>query len=55
MKIPRMIWDEVFFTLRVSFDVLVIINKVLAGSINLIETHLDMVVEVLEIQSSVYF
>ena len=30
MKIPRMIWDEVFFTLRVSFDVLIIINKVLA-------------------------
>ena len=60
MEIPRigrviMIWDEVFFKVRVSFDGLVIRNKVFSESIHLIDIHLDVFVEVLEVQSSVYF
>ena len=50
-----MIWDEVFFKLRVSFDGLLRIKKVLSEYIHRIETHLDVVVEVLEVQSSVTF
>ena len=49
------IWDEVFFKLRVSFDGLVIRKEVLSKSSHLIETHLDVVKEVLEIQISVSF
>ena len=49
------IWDEVFFKLRVSFDELVSSKKVLSESSHRIETHLDVVVEVLEVQSSVSF
>ena len=50
-----MIWDEVFFKLRVSFDGLLRIKKVLSEYSHRIETHLDVVVEVLEVQSSVTF
>ena len=46
------IWDEVFFKLRVSFDGLVIRKKVLSESSHRIETNLDVVVEVLEVQNS---
>ena len=49
------IWDEVFFKLRLSFDELVIRKEVFSESIHRIETHLDVVKEVLEIQSSVAF
>ena len=49
------IWDEVFFNLIVSFDGLVIRKEVLLESIHRIETHIDVVKEVLEIQSSVSF
>ena len=49
------IWDEVFFKLRVSFDELLSSKKVLSESSHRIETHLDVVVEVLEVQSSVSF
>ena len=49
------IWDEAFFKLRVSFDVLVTIKEVFSESSHLIEAHLDVVVEVLEIHSSVSF
>ena len=49
------IWDEVFFKLRVSFDGLVIRKEVFSESIHRIETHLDVVKEVLEIHSSVSF
>ena len=49
------IWDEVFFKLRVSFDGLVIKKEVLSESSHRIETHIDVVKEVIEIQSSVYF
>ena len=49
------IWDEVLFKLRVSFDGLVIRKEVFSESSHRIETHLDLVKEVLEIQSSVYF
>ena len=60
LNIPRIvraitIWDEVFFKLRVSFNGLVSRKKVLSESIHRIETHLDVVVEVLEVQSSVAF
>ena len=50
-----MIWDEVFCKLRVYFDGLVTMKEVFSESSHRIETHLDVVVEVLEIQSSVSF
>ena len=49
------IWDEVLFKLRVSFDVMVISKKVLLESSNLIETYINVVVEVIKAQSSVSF
>ena len=49
------IWDEVFFKIKVSFDRLVTRKEVFSESSNLIETHIDVVVEVLEVQSSVSF
>ena len=49
------IWDEVFYKLRVSFNGLVTRKEVLSESSHRIETHLDVVKEVLEIQSSVSF
>ena len=49
------IWDKVFCKLRVSFDGLVSSNKVLSESSHHIESHLDVVVEVLEVHSIVYF
>ena len=51
----RAIWDGVFFKLRVSFSGMVSMKKVLLESIQCIETHLDVVVEVLEVQSGVSF
>ena len=57
LRIGRVItiWDEVLFTLRVSFDGMVSSKKVLSEFSHRIETHLDVVVEVLEVQSSVSF
>ena len=60
MGIPRIvrvitICDEVFFKLRVYFDGLEIRKKVLTESSNCIEKHLDVVVEVLEVQRSIAF
>ena len=49
------IWDEVFLKLRVSFDGLLTRKEVLSESSNLIEAHLDVVVEVLDIQSILSF
>ena len=49
------IWDKVLFKLIVSFDGLVIGKEVLSDSSHRIETHLEVVIEVLEIQSSVSF
>ena len=49
------IWYEVFFKLRVSFDGLVTRNEVFSESIHRIEALLDVVVEILEIQSSFSF
>ena len=49
------IWDKVFFKLSVSCDVLVIRKKVYSESSHRIERHLDVVIEVLEVQSSVSF
>ena len=49
------IWDKVFFKLRVSVDGQVIRKKVYLESSHRIERHLDVVIEVLEIQSSVSF
>ena len=51
----RSIKDKVFFKLRVPFDGLVMRKKVLSGSSHRIETHLDVVVEVLDIQNSFAF
>ena len=60
LNIPRIgrmitIWDEVLFKLRVSFDGLVTRKKVFSNSIHRIETHLDVVVEVIEVQRSASF
>ena len=60
MEIPGVgrviaIWDKLFFKIRVYFDGLVIRKEVLSESSHRIETHLDVVKEVLEIQSSVSF
>ena len=60
MEIPEIgrviaIWDEVFFKLRVSFDVLVIRKEVLLDFILRIETYPDVVVEFIELQRSVTF
>ena len=49
----REIWDKVFFKLRVYFDGLVSRKKVLLDYIQLIETHLDVVVEVIKVHMSV--
>ena len=49
------ILDEVLFKLRVSFDGMVSRKKFFSESIRHIETHLDVVVEVLEFHSSVSF
>ena len=49
------IWDKLFFKLRVSFYVLVIRKDVFSESSHRIETHIDVVKEVLHIQSSVSF
>ena len=49
------IWDEVFCKLRLSFGVLVTRKKVFLESSHLIYTHIDVVVKVIEICSSVSF
>ena len=49
------IWDEVFLKLKVSFDILASRKKVLLKSIHRIYTHIDVVVEVFEVHSSVKF
>ena len=60
LNIPRIlrvitIWDEVLFKLGVSFDRLVIRNKVFSDSIHRIDTHIDVVIKVPEVHSSVIF
>ena len=60
MNIPgigRMItiWDEVLFKLRVSLDGMVTRKEVFLESSHRIESHLDVVVEVVDIQRSVSF
>ena len=47
------IWEEVFLKIRVSFYGLVSRKKVLLESSHHIEIHLDVIVEVLELQSSI--
>ena len=49
------IWDKAFFKLIVLVDGQVIRKKVFSESIHHIERHIDVVIEVLEIQSSVSF
>ena len=49
------IWDKLFIKLRVSFDGLVTRKEVFSGSSHHIEAHLYVVIEVLDIQSSVSF
>ena len=49
------LWDELFFKPRVSFDGLVTRKDVFSESSHRIEAHIDVLVEVLEIQISVYF
>ena len=47
------IWDEVLLKIIVYFDGLVTSKEVFSESSHHIETHLDVVVEVLEIHRSV--
>ena len=49
------IWDELFLKMRASFDGLVIRREVFSKCIHHIETHLNVVKNILEIQSSVSF
>ena len=49
------IWDEVLVKLIVSFDGLVTSKEVFLESSHRIEEHIDVVIEVIEIQSSVSF
>ena len=49
------IWDELFCKLRVSIDGLETRKRVLLEYSNRIETHLDVVVEVLKVHTSVYY
>ena len=49
------IWHKVFFKIRVSFDGTVIRKKIFSESSHRIETYIYVVVEVLEVQSSVAF
>ena len=49
------IWDKALFKIRFSVDGQVISKRVYFESIHRIERHLDVVIEVLEIQSSIYF
>ena len=60
LNIPRigkviMIWDEVLFKLRVSVYGMVTRKKVLLEYSKIIEKYLDVVVEILKVQSSVSF
>ena len=60
LKIPilgRMftIWDKIIFKLIVSYDVMLTSKKVFLKSSHRIETHLDVVIEVIEVQISVSF
>ena len=49
------IWDEVLCKIRVFFDKPATRNVLFSESSHRIETHLDVIVEVLEIQISVSF
>ena len=49
------IWDEILFKTRVSFDGLVTRKKVFSEFSHLIDTYIDVAVEVLETQISVSF
>ena len=49
------IWDKSFFKITVSVYGLVIRKKVYSESSHRIERHIDVVIEVLEIQISVSF
>ena len=60
MRIPIIgggvtIWEKVLFKLRVYFDGLLSRKKVLSESSHHIETHLDVIVVVIEVQSDVSF
>ena len=60
MNIPKIgtvitILDELFCKIRLSFDGMVTRNKVLLDYSHRIETHLDVFVEVLEVQISISF
>ena len=49
------IWDEVFVKIIVSFDGMLIRKEVFSESTHFIEGHLDVVIEVINIHSSVSF
>ena len=49
------IWDKVFFKIGVYFYGMVIRKKVFSESIHILDTHIDVVVEVIEIHISVLF
>ena len=49
------IWDKVLFKIRVSFGGLVIRKEFFSNYSHRIERHLDVIKEILDIKSSVYF
>ena len=49
------IWDNVLFKISVLLDGQVIRKELFSESSQSIERHLDVVIEILEMQSSVYF
>ena len=51
----RTIWKKIFLKLRVSFDGLIRMKKVLSYSSHQIYTHIDVIVEVIEVRGSVTF
>ena len=51
----RAILNKLFFKIIVSFDVLATRKEVLSGSGHRMETHLDVVVEIIEVPISVSF
>ena len=50
-----MIWGKILFKLRVYFDWLVCKKKLFSESSHRIETHIDVIEEIVEVQSSVAF
>ena len=51
----RTIWHKILLKLEVSFDGIVSRKEVISDSSHYIETHIDVIIEILEVQISVSF